>query len=87
MGRGSTTQKYDVIARKLLAQRGEASPYASWFDIDWNSSVPGLAGKVLVPFLDRSYAEALAGGQLQLQRHEAAVVVHGGVFEPVDSER
>ena len=27
------------------------------------------------------------GGQLQLQRHEAAVVVHGGVFEPVDSER
>ena len=46
---------------------GEASRFASWFDIDWQSPEPGLAGKVLVPFLDRPYAVALEDGSLRLK--------------------
>ena len=46
---------------------GEASPFAHWFDIDWNSTYPGLAGKVLVPFLGAQYGDVLADGDLQLR--------------------
>ncbi len=41
---------------------GKSSAYASWFDIDWNSSLPGLSGKVLVPFLGDQYGAVLAEG-------------------------
>lgn len=40
---------------------GERSQYARYFDIDWNTPVPGLKGKVLAPILGSDYAEALAG--------------------------
>ena len=40
---------------------GERSRYARYFDIDWNTPVPGLKGKVLAPILGSDYAEALAG--------------------------
>ncbi len=46
---------------------GEASPFAGWFDIDWNAPYPGLAGKVLVPFLGGQYGEVLAAGGLELR--------------------
>jgi len=46
---------------------GEASPFAPWFDIDWNSRYPGLAGKVLVPFLGGQYGDVLADGGLALR--------------------
>ena len=45
---------------------GERSQYARYFDIDWNTPVPGLKGKVLAPTLGSDYAEALAG-QIKLQ--------------------
>lgn len=42
---------------------GPDSPYAHWFDIDWKA----LSGKVLFPFLGKSYATALDDGDLSLQ--------------------
>ena len=41
---------------------GPGSPFAGWFDIDWNAPHPGLAGKVLVPFLGDAYGDALDAG-------------------------
>ena len=43
MGIGGASNAFwlDVLAW------GRASRFASWFDIDWNSPLPGLAGKVL----------------------------------------
>ncbi|MGP3695997.1 malto-oligosyltrehalose synthase [Rhodobacter sp. NSM] len=46
---------------------GRQSPVAGWFDIDWASPTPGLAGKVLVPFLGDQYGEVLAQGELDLR--------------------
>lgn len=46
---------------------GKASPYAEWFDIDWGSADPRLAGRVLAPFLGVPYGEALAAGDLTLR--------------------
>lgn len=50
-----------------VLKHGPASRYADWFDIDWHPPVPGMDGKLLVPFLGTSYAEALARGDLELK--------------------
>lgn len=52
-----------------LLEWGEDSPHAHWFDVDWRA--PGLEGKVLVPFLGTSCAEALAEGALELRLDKA----------------
>jgi (1->4)-alpha-D-glucan 1-alpha-D-glucosylmutase len=49
---------------------GPRSPYADWFDINWDPIEPTLKNKVLVPFLGRSYGEALRDGALTLQFDE-----------------
>jgi (1->4)-alpha-D-glucan 1-alpha-D-glucosylmutase len=46
---------------------GRASPYASYFDIDWDPSDPALKGKLLAPFLGASYGECLSAGELCLR--------------------
>lgn len=46
---------------------GPKSPYAEWFDIDWNPVEPSLRNKVLVPFLGRPYGDALRDGALELR--------------------
>lgn len=45
---------------------GQASPYASWFDIDWHSPDPALHNKVLAPFLGEPYGDVLNKGELKL---------------------
>lgn len=83
MGIGGASNRFwlDVL------EWGEASRFASWFDIDWNSDRPGLAGKVLVPFLGAHYGEALAAGALELRfdRVEGAFAIwaHGTHKLPV----
>ena len=42
----------------MCSSMARASRYADWFDIDWNPPRPGMEGKLLVPFLGASYAEA-----------------------------
>ncbi|RTZ45625.1 malto-oligosyltrehalose synthase [Candidimonas sp. SYP-B2681] len=55
-----------------VLQNGRDSAYASWFDIDWQSTRPGLAGKVLAPFLADHYGHSLARGELQLYFDDAS---------------
>jgi (1->4)-alpha-D-glucan 1-alpha-D-glucosylmutase len=49
-----------------VLEKGQASPYANWFDIDWQSPNPALRGKVLLPILDAPYARVLEAGQLKV---------------------
>ncbi len=46
---------------------GRASPYAGFFDIDWEPTDPALRGKLLAPFLGQAYGEALAAGDIRLR--------------------
>ncbi|WP_137181107.1 malto-oligosyltrehalose synthase [Roseomonas sp. AR75] len=46
---------------------GEASPCATWFDIDWNPADVRLQGRVLAPFLGLPYGEALEAGEIALR--------------------
>lgn len=63
--------------RDVLAN-GRSSRWAGWFDIDWEA--PGMAGKLLAPFLEKPYGEALACGDIRLS-HETGqgfhLAVHG----------
>jgi (1->4)-alpha-D-glucan 1-alpha-D-glucosylmutase len=63
MGVGGAANRFwlDVL------EWGEASRFAHLFDIDWASPYPGLAGKILVPFLGGQYGAVLAEGGLVLR--------------------
>jgi (1->4)-alpha-D-glucan 1-alpha-D-glucosylmutase len=52
--------------QSLLAW-GRRSPYATFFDIQWHSSDPLLAGQLLLPFLGNDYGEALKNGEIPLE--------------------
>ena len=46
---------------------GRASPYAEFFDIDWDPPDATLRGRMLAPFLGSPYGECLASGDLALR--------------------
>jgi (1->4)-alpha-D-glucan 1-alpha-D-glucosylmutase len=50
----------DVLAK------GRESPYAKYFDIDWNSPRADLRGKILLPILGRPLCEVLDAGEITL---------------------
>ncbi len=49
---------------------GRASPYAEFFDIDWDPPDGTLRGRMLAPFLGDAYGTVLANNQLQLKFDE-----------------
>ncbi|MEX2643516.1 MAG: malto-oligosyltrehalose synthase [Acetobacterales bacterium] len=51
--------------RSVLAE-GSESPYAGFFDIDWEPKTGATPGKVLLPVLGEPYAQALHKGDLRL---------------------
>ena len=53
---------------------GPASPYARYFDIDWDSPERKLTGTVLVPVLGDHYGRVIEAGELPIARR-------GGSFE------
>jgi len=64
--------------QSLLAW-GRRSPYAEFFDIQWHSSDPLLAGQLLLPFLGSDYGVALKNGEIPLQfdhQHGVLQVAH-----------
>ena len=49
-----------------VLENGPSSPYASYFDVDWNPVKAELHDRVLLPILGAQYGVALDGGQLAL---------------------
>ena len=60
---------YDSQNRLLMdvLENGPASPYADFFDIQWNHPYESMKGKVLAPFLGRFYGECLEDGEISLR--------------------
>ncbi len=56
-----------------VLEQGRASPFAAWFDIDWQPLNADLRDQVLLPTLEDHYASVLESGKLQL-------VFEGGGF-------
>ncbi|VCU70762.1 Maltooligosyl trehalose synthase [Pigmentiphaga humi] len=72
-----------------VLREGRDSPYAEYFDIDWEPEEPALRGKLLAPFLGEPYGQVLAAGELSLQREERGddwFVAYCGARFPVAPE-
>jgi (1->4)-alpha-D-glucan 1-alpha-D-glucosylmutase len=52
-----------------VLENGPSSPFAHYFDIDWEPVKGELRGKVLLPILGDQYGTALDTGQLQIDYH------------------
>ncbi|MGG7600360.1 malto-oligosyltrehalose synthase [Pseudomonas sp. B21-023] len=78
--------------QSLLAW-GRRSPYAEFFDIQWHSSDPLLAGQLLLPFLGSDYGASLHNGEIPLTfdaqhgRFEVAHHEHRFPICPLDYPR
>lgn len=51
---------------RSVLENGPSSPFANFFDIDWEPVKDELKDKVLLPILDDQYGNVLEAGQLQL---------------------
>jgi (1->4)-alpha-D-glucan 1-alpha-D-glucosylmutase len=61
-----------------VMENGTNSRYASFFDIDWNSSEERLRDKVLVPILGDQYGRVLSAGGIVLKRNGGLFTVEAG---------
>jgi (1->4)-alpha-D-glucan 1-alpha-D-glucosylmutase len=50
-----------------VLENGSSSPYASFFDIDWNPVKEELRGKILLPILEDQYGNVLESGKIRLR--------------------
>lgn len=68
-----------------VLEDGPASPYASFFDIDWHPVKAELEGKVLLPVLGEHYGVVLERGELQLVFEDGALVLRYHDYKwPID---
>lgn len=78
MAVGDSTNRWwwDVL------KNGTESPYAPFFDIDWDPSEAWLSRSVLVPILGDHYGRVLEAGEIQLEagRHGTVVRYHEHVL-------
>jgi (1->4)-alpha-D-glucan 1-alpha-D-glucosylmutase len=56
-----------------VLENGPSSPYARFFDIDWEPVKPELKDKILLPLLGDQYGRVLERGDLQLRFDEGAL--------------
>jgi (1->4)-alpha-D-glucan 1-alpha-D-glucosylmutase len=63
-----------------VLEHGRESPYAGWFDIDWETPDAALSGKVLAPFLGQAYGDALFAGELTLRFDESNGKIYVGYY-------
>jgi (1->4)-alpha-D-glucan 1-alpha-D-glucosylmutase len=69
IGSGSNLWWRDVL------ENGRASPFAAFFDIDWNPVKEELEGKVIIPVLGGQYGDVLESGDLRLAFEEGGFFV------------
>ena len=68
-----------------VLENGRGSPYAAFFDIDWDPVKPELRDKVLLPILGDQYGAVLERGELQLAFAAGAFTVRYGAYDlPLD---
>jgi len=60
---------------------GPMSPYADFFDIEWQSQDPLMQGQLLVPFLRTDYAEVLSSGEIKLHFDASAGSFYASHYE------
>ena len=59
-----------------VLENGPNSPYADFFDIEWDHPMENMRGKVLAPFLGEFYGQCLENGEIVLQYDAQGLAVH-----------
>lgn len=59
-----------------VLEKGSASPFYEFFDINWKHPYESMHGRLLAPFLGKFYAEALESQELQLSYQEKGLGVN-----------
>ena len=59
-----------------VLENGQSSPYAVFFDIEWNSPYRSLKNRVLLPILGRPYGKCLEDQELTLSLNSDGFVVN-----------
>lgn len=70
-----------------VLENGPASPYAAYFDIDWNPVIRHLQGKVLLPILGNHYGTVLRNRDIKLGFDKEAGTFSAHYYEhllPID---
>jgi (1->4)-alpha-D-glucan 1-alpha-D-glucosylmutase len=55
-----------------VLENGPSSPYAAYFDIDWQPAKEELENKILLPMLGGPYGEVLEAGHLRVRYEQGA---------------
>lgn len=66
---------YDGRNRMLMdvLESGQGSPFADYFDIDWNHPYDSMKAKILAPFLGGFYGECLENSEIRLQYDQSGL--------------
>jgi (1->4)-alpha-D-glucan 1-alpha-D-glucosylmutase len=71
-----------------VLENGPSSPYAAFFDIDWDPTKPELQNRLLLPILGEQYGDTLERGALQLRYDRGALVLeYGDLTIPINPRR
>jgi (1->4)-alpha-D-glucan 1-alpha-D-glucosylmutase len=71
-----------------VLENGPSSPYAQYFDIDWDPVKAELKDRLLLPILGEQYGEALESGKLRLEFDEGMLVLdYQGRRLPINPRR
>jgi (1->4)-alpha-D-glucan 1-alpha-D-glucosylmutase len=71
-----------------VLENGPSSPYARFFDIDWQPIKPELHDRLLLPILSDQYGDTLERGLLALCFERGALVLaHGHLTLPINPRR
>jgi len=70
---------------RSMLEHGPASPFAKFFDVDWDPIKPELRGKILLPFLGDHYGSVLKRGELVAEFRDGGFVIRYFVqTRPID---
>ena len=71
-----------------VLENGPSSPFAHFFDIDWDPIKPELKDRLLLPILSEQYGETLESGQLSLGFEDGMLVVcYGSTRLPLNPRK
>lgn len=59
-----------------VLENGPSSPYAAYFDVDWNPPEERLGNKILLPILGDHYGRVLEAGEIRLVHDKGRFFIH-----------
>jgi (1->4)-alpha-D-glucan 1-alpha-D-glucosylmutase len=71
-----------------VLENGPSSPFARFFDIDWDPTKPELKDRLLLPVLSEQYGHTLERGELSLRFERGALALdYGALTIPINPRR